>query len=264
MIGLGTYSFFWQHSERAPHPLGLVEMLEVTRSRGCDLFQICDYAPLASMPQAELRELRHRADDLGIRLEIGTRGIEADHLDSFLRIAEILGASLIRSMLLTPISRPTIQEAESALAAALPAYVGAGVDLALETYEQVPTSELVSLVEHLASPALGICLDPANCVAALEHPRDVVERCAPYVRNIHVKDFAFTRQEGWVGFLLAGAELGTGLLDYGHLRRTVDPTSRGITQIVEHWLPWQGDFESTARLEDHWTERSLTYLKEQS
>ena len=76
---------------------------------------------------------------------------------------------------------------------------------------------------RLRATALGICLDPANCVAALENPRQVVELGAPHTANIHVKDFAFTRSDGWVGFNLVGAPLGEGLLDYDHLLATVDP-----------------------------------------
>ena len=34
--------------------------------------------------------------------------------------------------------------------------------------------------------------------------KDVVERTAPYVNSLHVKDFAFSRRGGWVGFLSAG------------------------------------------------------------
>ncbi|MET0861813.1 MAG: sugar phosphate isomerase/epimerase, partial [Microbacterium sp.] len=108
---------------------------------------------------------------------------------------------------------------------------------------------------------LGICLDPANSVAALEHPRDVVERTAPYVLGIHVKDFAFTRRGGWVGFTLEGAELGTGLLDYDAFAETVRPHERGINQIIEHWLPWQDSFEETARLENLWNDHNIAYLR---
>ena len=79
------------------------------------------------------------------------------------------------------------------------------------------SATLVDIVTRVDSPALGICLDPGNCVAALELPTDTVEAAAPYVRNIHVKDFAFSRRDGWVGFTFAGCPLGEGLLDYRHL-----------------------------------------------
>lgn len=262
MIGLGTYAFFWQHSERAPEPLSLADMLRRTRDLDLDLFQICDYPPLLGYSAAELRELRATADDLGIRLELGTKGIVLEHLATFLHLAGVLGATLVRSMNFAPGSRPSTTQAESLLRTALPAFEAAGVTVALETYEQLRSAELIGLVESIGSEHLGICLDPANTVAGLEDPRDVVERCAPYTKNLHVKDFAFARQEGWVGFTLAGAELGTGLLDYDHELRTVDPDARGINRIVEHWLPWQGSFAETAARENDWTLSSVTYMKE--
>jgi sugar phosphate isomerase/epimerase len=237
-------------------------MLRRTRELDVDLFQICDYAPLLAFSPAELRALRRTADDLGIRLELGTKGVAVEHLATFLQLAGVLGATLVRSMVTALGSRPTTAEAETVLRTALPAYEAAGVTLALETYEQIPSTELVSLVETIGSEQLGICLDPANTVAGLENPRDVVERCAPYTKNLHVKDFAFARQDGWVGFTLAGAPLGTGLLDYDHEQRTVDPDVRGINRIVEHWLPWQGSFEATAARENDWTLASLTRMKE--
>lgn len=266
MIGLGTYAFFWQHSAKplgfdAPEPLGLPDMLRRTSELGVELFQICDYLPLLAYSAAELRELKALADDLGITLELGTRGVGVDHLATFLLLSDALGASVVRSMVNTADHRPTMSEAEALLKQSLPGFEAAGVTIALETYEQVSSADLVSLVEAVGSDSLGICLDPANTVAALENPKDVVERCAPYVANIHVKDFQFTRRGGWVGFTLEGAELGTGLLDYDHLVDTVQPASRGITRIIEHWLPWQEDFATTVALENAWNSHNLDYLR---
>lgn len=261
MIGLGSYAFFWHHWAENPDRIDLHEALRRTRAAGVDLFQICDYAPLAEMSDAELDAVRATADDLGLTLEVGTKGVDPQHLQRFLHIAGRLDAGLVRSMLFAPESRPSLAEAEQWLRAALPAFEASGVDLALETYEQVAVDDLVALVETIGSDRLGICLDPANAVAALEHPRTVVERTAPYVKNIHVKDFAFTRRGGWVGFTLEGAPLGTGLLDYDHLIRTVRPQERGINQIVEHWLPLGDDLDSTLRTEDDWNTLNLQYLR---
>ena len=88
------------------------------------------------------------------------------------------------------------------------------------------SAQLVRIIEAVGSPALGVCLDPANCVAALELPRDVVTTAAPHVKNWHVKDFAFTRQAGWVGFNLVGCPLGEGLLDYDGIAQGRRPGSQ--------------------------------------
>jgi sugar phosphate isomerase/epimerase len=261
MIGLGTYAFFWQHSDRAPEPLSLTGAFEATRELGAGLFQICDFAPLDAMSPRELADAAAAARDLGLRVQLGTKGIEPDHLGRYLQLAEIFNADLVRSMLGGPRSKPMLTEAEKWLRQVLPQFEASGVTVALETYEQVSTDGLVALVESVGSACLGICLDPANVVARLELPRDCVQATAPYAKNVHVKDFAFDRQPGWVGFTYSGAAMGTGLHDYPHLLRTVRPRERDIDEIVEHWLPWQGDPATTVRTERDWTRTTMKYLR---
>jgi len=261
VIGLGTYAFFWQHSDLVPEPLSLVGAFEATKDLGVDLFQICDYAPLDSMDDAEITDAAAAARDLGLTVELGTKGIEPDRLARYLDLAGAFDAGLVRSMLYSPDTRPTLTQAEEWLRRALPAYEASGIDLALETYEQVSTADLVDLVARIGSERLGICLDPANVVARLEPPRDCVVATAPHVKNIHVKDFAFARQPGWVGFTYGGAPMGEGLHDYPHLLETVRPRERGINEVVEHWLSWQGDAETTVRTEREWTRRTIEYLR---
>lgn len=261
MIGLGTYAFFWQHSDRMERPLSLVDAFEATRELDVSLFQICDYAPLETMSDRELREAAAEARSLGLRIELGTKGIEPERLSRFLAVAEVFDAKLVRSMVTGPDSSPTLPQALAWLTESLPAYEAAGVTLALETYEQVATEKLVELVSAAASPNIGVCLDPANVVARLEQPRGVVELAAPVTVNVHAKDFAFARQDGWVGFTYSGAAMGTGLHDYPHLLREVRPRERGVNEIVEHWLPWQGGAEATVRAERTWTRTTVDYLR---
>ena len=259
--GLGTYAFFWQWHATAAAPLSLELMLERTAAAGVDCFQICDYPQLETWDAARLDSLRSSAAGLGITLELGTRGISVEHLTRYRWLAEKLDVSLVRSMLNAGDHRPDRDEAVRLLGEVVPGYQAAGVTLALETYEQVPVATLVDVVETVGSPALGICLDPANCVAALELPLDTVRRTAAHVKNLHVKDFHFTRQDGWVGFSLVGCPLGQGLLPYAEMVELVEPEARGISRIIEHWLPWQGDSATTIALEQRWTEHNLSYLR---
>ncbi len=113
-------------------------------------------------------------------------------------------------MLRTTSHQPSVDEAVALLGRVLPRYTDQGVTLGLETYEQVSTADLLAVVRAVDRPGLGVCLDPGNCVARLETPEYVIGQVAPYVVNMHVKDFTFTRQEGWVGFSLTGCPLGTG------------------------------------------------------
>jgi 3-oxoisoapionate decarboxylase len=246
-IGLGSYAFFWAHK----NGLTLHDALRATHAHGVDLFQIIDYPALEGLTVDELRTVRALADELGVRLELGTRGLSTVHLRKYLDIARELGVTLVRSMVDTP-----AEEAKSLLDAIVPEL--GDVTLALETYERFPTARLVALVEAVADSRVGICLDPANTIAILETPESVIDLTKGHVVNIHVKDFAFSRQEGWVGFTLAGAPLGEGLLDFEHLMSAADPQTN---RIIEHWVPWQGDLAITVALESEWTARNLDYLR---
>nr|WP_269328930.1 sugar phosphate isomerase/epimerase family protein [Kineosporia babensis] len=236
-------------------------MVDKTAALGVTLLQICDYPLIESYTAAKLSELKAYGAAKGVSFELGTRGVTPEHLARYLEIAQALDVTLVRSMFYSATSRPTPAEAEQFLRTAVQAYEASGVTIALETYEQVPVQTLVDLVTAVDSPNLGICLDPANCLAALELPAETVRRTAPLVKNMHIKDFSFSRKDGWVGFTLASVPLGEGLLDYHGMVAAVRPEERGINQIVEHWLTWQGDSATTCALEDRWTASVVETLR---
>jgi hypothetical protein len=67
VIGLGTYAYFWQHAEG----LSLTGAFEDTKAQGVDLFQICDYAPLLEMSEAQLQDAAGAARELGLAIICG-------------------------------------------------------------------------------------------------------------------------------------------------------------------------------------------------
>jgi len=274
LLGLSTYAYFWRMSDRVPSPMSLDDALRDAASHdGVDLFQICDHLPLDTATDERLASIRSLAADLGLTLEVGTRGTRPEHLARYLHVAQQLGATLVRSMWTSGDDQPDAAETERRLRQALPAYERAGVTLALETYEVVATADLVAVVRAIGSDRLGVCLDPANTVARLEHPGDVVAMTAPHVVNWHVKDSAFTRSPGWVGFQYTGVRTGTGILDYTAVRAAVEPDRRGINRVIEFWLPWQDEHagaeplsgeppaQTTTRIEAAWTEHTIEYIR---
>lgn len=261
MIGLGSYSFFWEQSALNPGALSLAEVFTRTADFGLRLFQICDYEAIEQMSDLELRQAADCARELGLSIELGTKGVEPARLAKFLELANFFDAKLVRSMTHSQVSKPKKLEAIEILLKELKPFEDAGVVLALETYEQIASSDLVEIVSAVDSPSLGICLDPANVVARLENPKRCVEVCAPHVKSIHAKDFSFTRQEGWVGFAYGGAVMGEGLHDYPHLLKSVKPRENGINEIIEHWLPWQGSIEESVEVEKQWTQLAIEYLR---
>lgn len=260
-IGVGTYSLLWEWHELNPRPLALPALLDRAAELECDVFQICDYPLIEQLTTSELRSLREQAAASKLRLELGTRGIDPAHLGHYLDIADSLGVTLLRSMIHTEEISVGPHQAIDTLRGFLPRLESSGITLALETYEQVSTATLVSVVEALDSPHVGICLDPANCVSALEHPATVIDTTATHVKNLHVKDFRFDRQQGWIGFTLQGARIGEGLLGLEHELNTVYQEGRSPSAIVEHWLPWQGNLDKTLSIERDWTAATLAALR---
>ncbi len=268
-IGLSTYGLFWQWHHTAARPLSPADLIDKTADLGLGLLQICDYPPIERCDDGELRALARQAERRDVRIELGTRGVRPAHLRRYLALAGALGATLLRSMINAPSGQPddpdahhpSADEAVALLRQTATDFERAGVDLALETYEQVPVATLVEVVTRVGSDRVGICLDPGNSVAALELPSTTVAACAGLVLNLHVKDFAFTRRDGWIGFTYAGARLGEGLLDYDAMVEVVRPEERGINQIIEHWLPWQGSSADTIAVEDEWVRHSIAYLR---
>lgn len=259
-IGLSSYAFFWRGSDLVSTPLDLDGMLRECARLGVHRFQICDRPEIEDYDPARLAALRTLAEELDIALELGTRGTDPTHLRTYLRLATALNVTLIRSMWSAGEDHPDAAESERRLREILPELEATGITLALETYERVTTAELITLVRALDSPRIGICLDPANTVANFEEPMDVVIRCAPYTVNWHVKDFAFSRSPGWVGFAYGGTALGHGRFNYDRAREILRPAERGISEIVEFWLPWQEDEAHTIRVEAEWTRITLDYL----
>lgn len=259
-VGFSTYAFFWHLSPTRANPWALGDVIQKTAELGAELLQICDFAPLQEMSTAEITAIRSAADAENIALEVGTKGIRPDHLARYLAIAELLDARILRTMLHVPGHAPTISEARKIFESILPQLERQGVQLALETYEQVPTAHIVELVADIGSPHIGICSDPGNTVAILETPKDVIDLVAPHVVNMHIKDFAFSRKEGSIGFTLAGAPLGEGLLPYDYMIDMIRPAERGINQIIEHWLPWQGSESATLEMELEWARHSYDFL----
>lgn len=259
-LGISTYAYLWRTSPRQPRPMTLDEIFDDAVRLGLDLVQVCDWSPLDGMDDDTLVAVRAAAERRGLALEAGTRGVEPDHLRRYLHVARQLGARLVRSMAGTPARPPDVRAARTALAEVAPEYEAADVALALETYEQIPTVDLVALVEAVASPAVGICLDPGNVVGAFEHPGHVIDLAAPHTLNVHVKDFSFARSPDQVGFRLTGAPLGEGRLELDHLLAAVRPAERGVDLVIEQWCPWLDDPQATALTEARWCEQSVRVL----
>lgn len=256
-VGISTYAYRWELEKLPPAPETIIHLLEKTREAGGEVFQICDYEPIETFSEVELRKIRSKAEELNIELELGTQGVEFEHLKFYIDLAAFLEVRTIRSMVHSRRTKPDIKTAADWLRKLLPLLEKNKVTLALETYEPVQTKNLVELVEEISHPAVGICLDPANSLAELEVPDQVIERVLPYVTNVHLKDFIYQRKDRTIGFDLIGTPVGEGQLDLKFMLNQVKTLKRPLNGIIELWLPAQETMEQTLKVQDDWIVRSV-------
>jgi len=233
------------------HPLTAAGLFERARALGVGVVQVCDNLPLAGPVEPVYR----------LEVELGTRGCAPEHLLTQLELCRAMGSSLLRVVLDDGPEPVTETQVCERLAAVLPAFEGAGVTVAIENHDLHPAAFYVRLMEHFRSPRLGICLDTANSLGALEGPRAVVDALGPWVANLHVKDFVIERVPTMLGFTLEGRPAGQGMLDVPWVLTELGRAGARGNAIVELWTPPADETSATIAREREWAEESVRYLR---
>jgi len=264
-IGIGSYAFPWAIGipgyPPPKRPLDAMGLLKKAKALKVDIVQICDNLPLHKAKEGELDEIREAANDNGIRVQIGTRGVRPDQLLIYLEIAKFLDAKILRTTIHSPDLKPTIDQAKASIMEVLPEFAGAGIRIALENHESYRSSELANLVNGINNPYLGICLDTVNSIGALEGPEQTITELAPYALSLHVKDFDVVRVGSQMGFAIVGRPAGEGRLDIEWLFDRVLKVGREPDAILELWTPFSDGVESTIHTEEEWAGRSIRFLR---
>jgi sugar phosphate isomerase/epimerase len=122
------------------------------------------------------------------------------------------------------VSDPPLAQQLERMAAALrrlaPVAEAGGVRIAVENHADYRGHELASLLERVASPAVGAKLDTGNAFAAVEDPTEAAKYLAPFTFATHVKDVRVEAEPGNRGVDLRGllvmleVGLGEGHVDF--------------------------------------------------
>lgn len=264
-IGIGSWTYPWAvgtvANSRPEQPLSAEALVRTATELQLQVVQIADNLPLDALASQELESLRQLAQDYGIALQVGTRGVDQDHLLNYLRIAEQLESTLVRSLGGWPGYPTPLSEVERNINSVLPAFIDAGVSLALENYEVYSTADLANLVRSIDHPRFGICLDVTNSFAALESTEQILDNLAPVTINAHIKDFTIERTNSLMGFACVGRSIGQGKLPLNLILSRLAQFNRRPDLIVELWPPPQSSLEETLSLERKWAAESVQYLR---
>jgi 3-oxoisoapionate decarboxylase len=264
MLGLGSYGVAWAIGvpgyDQPRQPMDAHGLLAFAADLGLKLAQIGDNLPLHSLSDAALTAIRDDAQRRGLAVEVGTRGIQTPHLLRYVEIARFLGSPILRVVVDTKEHHPSPAEVVDLIRAGLPALEQAGITLAIENHDRFKVASLVDILKALDTPRVGICLDTVNSFGSLEGPDVVVEALAPYVVNLHVKEFVVKRAGHAMGFEITGRPTGQGMLDIPWLLSKL--AGRTFNAIIEAWLPMQITIDETVAMETRWARESVAYLRQ--
>lgn len=208
MIHLGVDTLCW-HLRLESGVVSLEDVIEQAAGLQAAFVQV-NLHHVRGRQVDELRALRARAEELGLRLLVsgdflgqGRNGDTPDvgvaRVHAWLDRASALGSPILRVVSgfyrADLMGRPELIDAErryvvAVLRGALPAADAAGVTLLLENHSDFTVGEYRSLVDEVGA-FTGVFLDLINPIAALDDPVPVVGALAPLARAGHVKDYVF-------------------------------------------------------------------------
>lgn len=263
-LGLGSYAVAWSMGVPGypvANPLDAIGLIRLAAELDLHLVQIADNFPLDILSPAQLDAIWREGQRLGVTIEVGTRGIQPEHLRRYIDIALRMGSQILRVVIDSRDFQPSVGEAAELIQQILPDLEAADVILAIENHDRFTTRGLVELIHTLDSSYAGICLDTVNSFGALEGPEVVVDALGAYVVNLHIKDFRVRRFDHNMGFIIEGTPAGQGMLNVPWLLHRLNMFGRSFNAIIEHWPMLEASVEATTAKEQRWVQESTAYLR---
>ncbi len=259
-LGINSYTYMWSigfEGARPQKPMDVFDLLQKACELGVKVLQLGPNLPL---PEENLDELGKRACGAGIELELGTRGLEPEHLRSQVSRCERLGSTLLRTIPEIGGQTPPVADIPGYLHQTVPLLESRGIRLAMEN-GKIPARELAWAVGQAGSALVGVVLDTANSLAVPEGWEYVTEVLAPHTMCLHLKEVVIKRVWHMMGFVCEGRPAGQGQLDIPWLLETCRQSAHDFNVILELWPPEQATLEETIRLEQAWAVESVAFMR---
>jgi len=207
-------------------------LLDYAASLKLDSLLISDLDAFESLQPDHLREIKAKAESLGIGLHLGTWsicptskafknkwGTAEEHLALAIRTAQALGSPVIRVVLGTADDRKTDGGIEARIAdtvkvcqACRSRAVDAGVKIAVENHAgDMQAWELVTLIELAGKDYVGANLDSGNACWTMESPLESLKTLAPYALTTSLRDSMIWESEN--GVRVQWTAMGEGCVD---------------------------------------------------
>ncbi|MFB3920907.1 MAG: sugar phosphate isomerase/epimerase family protein [Terriglobia bacterium] len=264
-LGIGTYCYMWSigfPGATPRNPMTAFGLLARARELGVQVVQFGPNLSLESLAKSDLDDLLAQAKKWDIELEVGTRGLNLDHLQRQIDLARRVGSKILRTIPeLEGGETPNAEQLAESLRLIHPELGKSRVKLAIEN-GKIPAAILDRALCLLSSPWIGITLDTANSLAIPEGTEHVVKTLAPHTVCLHIKDFIVKRVWHMMGFVVEGKPAGQGQLNIPWLLEILRAAGASGNAILELWPPEQKSLEETIALEQSWVAASIPYLRQ--
>lgn len=244
---------------RPERPMCAVDLIGKAQELGVYVVQFGPNLALYELDKSEIKDVLSLAREARVELEIGTRGIETQWLETLIDFTANCGASLLRIVPEVDGRTPDGKELGRLLRAIEPHARESRVRLALEN-SLIPAAALDMALREIDSEWIGITLDTVNSLAIPESTEEVMRHLATWTRSLHLKDFVVTREWHRMGFHVEGRPAGQGQLNIPQLLRLFEQGTH-CNAILELWPPQQSTLAATISLEQQWATSSIQYLR---
>jgi len=185
------------------------EYLGYCKKIGIDVVHFSDLNPFESTEDSYMKEVKSRADELGLEIEAGMGSIcptsnsfrgdrteAVEQVKQMLYIAKILESPSLRCFLGSFADRKTEKPLEIHIQATIETCKAVkdmatelGIKLAVENHSgDLQGWELKMLIEEAGPEYVGACIDTGNPLSVLEDPVITLKHLAPYVVTSHIRD----------------------------------------------------------------------------
>ncbi|MBY2908662.1 sugar phosphate isomerase/epimerase [Rhizobium leguminosarum] len=213
-----------------------------------------------------LRDIRAKADDLGLYLESGIGKINpycsaeepalraaggGDIIAGFTRMIEASAAIGCHELWVAPgnfkseyrgrlandrfRTDVTWEEQligiEKVLRKLAPVARANGAHMNIETHDEITSFEILRLIEKVGADCVGVVFDTANGLQRGEHPVFAAKRLAPYIRQTHIKDAYVGRAPGGLDFQTR--PVGGGIVDFAAILPILSDANAALNLSLE-------------------------------
>ena len=240
-IGLAVYGTMFSmglHSASNRPRINAQQLMEQALAAGLHGVEI----PVSLLEGEDIPSVARAARERELFITLAANGYTAKPLIESILLGAQLEAETVRTVVggakiggdrspLVGRWQPFLQSVLTNLKEATAIAEKAGVNLAVENHQDLASEELLWLCESIGSSHFGITLDAGNPLATAEEPLDYFKRVAPYVKNVHLKDYSIYLSEE--GYRLVRCPLGQGVIDFPALFKILAVSCPDVTMSIE-------------------------------